>query len=188
MEYKQKETIMKKSYFMLLATYFALNSAVGSADQSKKSIQSMSNTVHVKIEMGSFFGLFAKNTGELKIEMALQNAYGFEGRPATDADKAEMQRVDDYLKNNPVEMVTFNDMNCTYKFDDIEKKFQKRMHNSTGTIKAKYGVKCEQILKGHEVLLNFTAFKNVEHIRIDVESARAIKKIIDGAQGTAMLR
>lgn len=178
---------MKKSYFGLLAAGFALSSTSAHAGTNKQN-KPMENMVYMEVEVGEFFGLFLKDSAEVKIKMATKNAYGFEGMPRTADEKMEMERIDTYLQNNIADMIGLKNLTCTYEVDKIEKQFDKQIGNMTGVIKAEYDVKCNDNIKNHDMQLNFSAFKNITQMLVKVEAIKTTRYDLNGNQGTVNLK
>lgn len=182
----QLETNMKLNFFPIFILLFigVLTGAMHSNAETHNNIIGInSNIANMNVQIGRFFGFFAKNRAEIEFEFATKNIYGVDGSPQTPTEKDELSRMEDYFKNHVPEMVGFKNLDCTYKLDEIDKKFRKKIHNNVGVIQVEYKIACSNNIPGHDLIVNLGSLKNIEAIRYTIESNKINHGYILGSQG-----
>ncbi len=152
--------------------------------ESQKNLTGLSsNIAHVNIDVGRIFGFFAKNRADVSFEFSTQNIYNANGKPRKTEEVEALIHFEDYLKNNMAEMFGFQNLNCTYKLDDINKKFRKKMHDNVGVVEVDYKIACDKDVPGHDFVVNLRELQNVQAIRYTVKTKKMIKGYILGNNG-----
>jgi len=177
---------MKSKYFILpisVVLFAGSYSANLCAETYSQTRGITSNIAHVKVSIGRFFGLFATDKANVEFEFATKNIYGVDGKPKNESQKEKLKRMEEYFKSNVAEMIAFSNINCTYRLDDINKKFRKKMHQNTGVIEVEYNIKCEKNLSGHSVQISLKRLKDIEGIRYQVAATKENSGFLLGNHG-----
>ena len=181
---------MKVAAFRLFPAIFIAGTAMTLSSQAKinNNINGLTEDIaHFKVDVGHLFGYFAKNRASVEFEFATKNVYDINGKPQTSMQKEELDRMEDYFKHNVAEMFGFQNLNCTYKLDDISKKYRKKMHSNIGVIEIRYKVICDQELNGKEIVLNLSSLKDIKAIRYTIDAKKVNRGYILGDQGTILV-
>lgn len=177
---------MKLHYFPLIFVYtiIGLNLFSYSNAETQDDLAGITQDIaHFKLKVGKIFGFFAKNRAEVEFEFATKNIYGVDGKPQNSNEKEELERMEQYFKDHMVEIFAIQNLNCTYKLDEIEKKYNKKIHNNTGVIEVEYTVVCDKDLNGSDVQINLNELKNIRAIRYIIKSNKTNRGYLLGHHG-----